>query len=84
MVHGIVPTWFFEIVRHVCLWPGVKENIRAVGNLEKLIVNFVLSRSIRLIRNVEFKNVHDSDPFCARMLGHSIARMVEGCELSGS
>jgi hypothetical protein len=29
-----------------CLWSGVKENTRAVGNLEKLIVKFVLSRLI--------------------------------------
>jgi hypothetical protein len=46
MFRMIVLTSFCEIVRHLCLWPGVKENIRAVGNLEKLIVKFVLSRSI--------------------------------------
>lgn len=46
MFHVIVPTSFFEMVRHVCFCPGVKENIMAVGNLEELIVKFVLSGSI--------------------------------------
>jgi hypothetical protein len=47
MFHVIVPTSFFlKIVRHVCLRPGAKENIRSVGNLEELTVKFVLCRSI--------------------------------------
>jgi len=51
----------FWIVWHVCLWPGVKENIRAVGNLEKIIVTFVLSRSINsrcwISKRTQFRSI---------------------------
>ena len=57
MVHVIVstPVFFLDSLTlstcvlgrgSTCLWSGVKENIRTVGNLEKLIVKFVFSGSI--------------------------------------
>jgi len=52
---------FLEIVRHVCLWQDVKEIIKAVGNLEKLIVMFVPSRSINsrcwISKRTQFRSI---------------------------